>query len=137
MENTFELKFEMPYIECGNFKEKEILTILNIVNGSRVGQKIGFSGYFNVSFNEEDKQHWKPIFTYLDNFSRSKTNAFCFNISDFDKYDKIFVYYNGIRDSLYYGLLFYNSNTGKSVHLYNLDYDYTNLIVNISRVIKV
>ena len=30
-----------------------------------------------------------------------------------------------------------NSETNKSLHLYNLDYDYTNLIVNISRTIKV
>ena len=137
MENSYELKFEMPYIDCGIFKEKEILNILNIISGSRLGQNVGFGGYYNICFNEEDKQHWKPIFTLLDGFSRSKTNSFCLNISNNSRFDKVFIFYNGVKDSLYYGLVFLNSETNKSLHLYNLDYDYTNLIVNISRTIKV
>ena len=137
MENSYELKFEMPYIDCGILKEKEILNILNIISGSRLGQNVSFSGYYNVCFNEEDKQHWKPIFTFLDGFSRSKTNSFCLNILNNSRFDKVFVFYNGVKDSLYYGLVFLNSETNKSLHLYNLDYDYTNLIVNISRTIKV
>ena len=136
MENTYILKFEMPYIDCGNFKEKEILVINSIISGARVGQLLYFNGYGNISFNQEDKQHWKPIVTYLDGFSRSKTNCICYGIPNCKRFDRVFVYYNGVRDSLYFGLLFYNTQTNDCLHLYNFTYDYTNLIVNLARVIQ-
>lgn len=136
MENNIELKFEMPYIDCLNFKEKELQTIINIISGSRVGQLISFNGYYNISFNEEDKQHWKPILSNLESFSRSKTNCFSYNILNGNKYDKVFIYQTGGKEGGFYGFLFLNSIENKSLHLYNLKYDYTSLIVYLNQMVQ-
>ena len=82
------LKFNMPYITCDNYKEKELLNFIGIVNGSRVGLLLNGYSYANIRFSEEDKKHENPIITELDSFSRSKTNCIIFNIEN-NKYDKM------------------------------------------------
>lgn len=137
MENSFIMKFEMPYIEPLSFKEKEATTIANIICGSRLGELIYFGGYSNISFKDDDKQHWNPNVILMDGFTRNKANCLCFNTRKEDgKYDKIFVYTNGIRDSLYYGFLLYNTKQNKSVHIFGMTADYTNLVVRLNDIMK-
>ena len=52
-ETIYSAKFEMPYISCVNFKEKESIILSNIIKGSRLGELVNFDGYANISFDED------------------------------------------------------------------------------------
>lgn len=129
-------KFEMPYIECQNFKEKEGYIISGIISGGRIGSFINFSGFANIAFDDEDIQHWHPKVTILEKFTRSNSNALVYNINSNNKYNKIFVYKTNTKDSGFYGLLFYNTETNKSLHIFNVELDYSRLVINMSRVVE-
>ena len=129
-------KFEMPYINGANFKEKEILNIANIINGSRIGENVYFCGYGNMSFSDEDNKHWYPRITKLDGFIRNKTNLMILNIKSNNKYNYIFIYQTTTKDSGFYGILMYNSETNDSLHIYNVEYDWSRLVIVLSRIVQ-
>lgn len=139
MENTncYIGKFEMPYTVASNFKEKEILTIANIISGSRLGDKLCFSGFAHMFFDEEnDNKHWNPHIQLLEGFTRNKTNIMVLSIKEGYKYDKIFVYQTTFKDSGFYGILCFNTETQKSLHIFNVEYDWSKFIIVLSRIIK-
>ena len=129
------LKFNMPYITCDNYKEKELLNFIGIVNGSRVGLLLNGYSYANIRFSEEDKKHENPIITELDSFSRSKTNCIIFNIEN-NKYDKIFIYQTLNKENPYYGILAFSTETQKLTHIYNIEYDHSKLIIYMFRMLS-
>ena len=129
-------KFEMPYITGANFKEKEILNIANIITSSRLGDDVYFSGYGHMSFIEEDNKHWYPHITKLDGFTRNKTNVMMLSIKSNNKYDNIFIYQTTTKDSGFYGILCFNTETQKSLHIYNVEYDWSRLVIVLSRVVQ-
>ena len=77
---TYNLKFLFSYIDCNNFKEKELILLRNFISGCRLGNEINFSHYAIVTFDENDKKHDFPIVTEIENFARSKTNGIIFNM---------------------------------------------------------
>lgn len=126
----------MPYINCDNYKEKELMHFIGIISGSRTGLLLNGYSFGNIIFNEEDKKHEFPIIMELDSFSRSKTNCLIYNIKNDNKYNKLFIYQTLNKDNPYYGILVYNTETGKSVHIYNIEYDYTKLIIYMFRLLS-
>ena len=78
--SSYNLKFFYCYIDCNNFKEKELLIFRNIVSNARLGNDIKFSSYGTITFNHEDTKHEYPILTELSSFSRGKTNAIIFDM---------------------------------------------------------
>lgn len=138
----YTLKFEMPYINCDNFKEKDLVNLLGVVTGTRIGESIKSYKYGNIRFETDDKQHWRPIVSELDSFARSKTNCIIFDTKDKDKYDKLFVYQSLNRENPYYGIVGLKTENGKIVHMYNktvhtyfLELDYSVLVINMLRMI--
>lgn len=131
------LKFSMPYINCTPLKEKETLVIRNIIAGARLGEMVRFWNYGNISFDEEDKQHWNPIIKELDIFVRSKTNCMIFDIVSKNKYNKAILYCTLYPNDGFYGLLLYNTNTGKYSHICNINLLLTNMIITFYKMIKI
>lgn len=132
----YKLKFNMPYINCDNYKEKELLNFIGIINGSRVGLLLTGYKYANLKFDDKDNKHEYPIITELDSFSRSKTNCIIFNISKNNKYDKIFIYQTLNKENPYYGILAFNEETQKCTHIYNIEYDHSKIIIYMFRMLS-
>ena len=66
----YTLKFEMPYINCDNYKEKDLLNLIELITNSRINDLICNHSYGNIKFSDDDKQHNYPNVTELDNFVR-------------------------------------------------------------------
>lgn len=132
----YTLKFEIPYINCDNFKEKDLINLLGVVTGTRINDLISNYKYGNIRFELDDKQHWKPIVSELDGFMRSKTNCIIFDIKEKQKYDKLFIYQTLNRENPYYGIVGLKSDNGKPVHIYFLELDYSVLVINMLRMIN-
>ena len=132
----YKLKFQLPYIDCTNYKEKDLLSFINLVNGSRVGNLLCKYRYGTITYDQEDKQKFYPIVNELDNFSRSKTNCIIFDIREgnCNKYNKLFLYQSILKDSGFYGFVAYNTETNKMLHIYNIDLNYTQLFDSIQRI---
>lgn len=132
----YTLKFEMPYINCDNYKEKDLINLTGVINGTRIGDLINSYTYANITFADSDKQHKYPIVTELDGFVRSKTNCIIFDVKDKQNYDKLFVYQSLNRENPYYGIVGLKTEDGKPVHIYFLELDYSVLVINMQRMIK-
>lgn len=132
---THNLKFLFSYIECSNFKEKELILFRNFVAGARLGREIKFSNYATVTFNEEDTKHDFPIVTEIDSFTRGKTNGIVFDMEKTSLnngvFNKCFVYQTIYHNSGAYGYILFNSETGDSVHTFNVEYDTNELVKHI------
>ena len=132
----YTLKFEMPYINCDNYKEKDLINLIGVINGTRIGECINNFTYGNIRFSDGDTQHKYPIASELDGFTRSKTNCIIFDVKDKQKYDKLFVYQTLNRENPYYGIVGLKSETNQPIHIYFLDLDYSVLVINMFRMIK-
>lgn len=127
-------KLHMPYTECVNFKEKEAMHIASIVNGARISDYLGFIGYANITFDEEDYKHWNPKFNVLESFTRNKSNALMYVLRKCE-YDRLFIYKTNTKESGFYGIVLYNTETGKSSNVFNIELDYSRLMITIGRII--
>lgn len=137
-ENTkYNFNFDYYYIECSNFKEKELLILRHVINGARIGQQLIFNKYGNISFEENDIQHKCPIITEFNSFMRGKTNCIIFNLNNVPKYDICIVYQTVFKNDGFYGYIFYNTKTHKYKHIYNITYDLSSLINSITRSISI
>ena len=69
-DNSYMLKFNYCFVECTNFKEKELNILRNIISKARLGKELVFYRYANISFNENDSKHEYPVITEFENFAR-------------------------------------------------------------------
>lgn len=133
--NNYTLKFNYCFIECTNFKEKELNVLRNIISKARLGKELVFYRYANISFNENDSKHEYPVITEFENFARGKTNAIIFKMdnemSSQEKYNRCIIYQTVSKNDGFYGYLFYNTETGEYNHTYNLTYELTNLFSHL------
>lgn len=129
----YKLKFMMPYINCDNFKEKDLNNLLGVINGTRIRDLIKGYKYGNIKFDEEDKQKFYPIVNELENFTRSKTNCIIFDV-DSKKFEKLFLYQTLNRENPYYGIVGLKHD-GKSVHIYFIDLEYSVAVINMYKMI--
>ena len=134
----YTLKFEMPYLNCDNFKEKDLYNLMGVITGTRIGEYIEKYTYSNIRFVDSDKQKKYPIVSELENFTRSKTNCIIFDIKENNtnnKYKKLFVYQTLNRENPYYGIVGLKHDD-TTVHIYFLDFDYSSLVINMFRMIQ-
>ena len=137
---THNLKFLFSYIECNNFKEKELVIFRNIISNSRLGRDMLFNCYANITFDNDDKKHEYPIINELNAFTRSKTNGIIFDIpvGDYNDgtFEKVLLYQTTNKNTGCYGLLFFNRETNLNSHVYNIDYDINELIQHLQHTIS-
>jgi hypothetical protein len=134
----YTLKFEMPYINCDNYKEKDLINLIGVITGTRINDLIDHYTYGNIKFSDGDRQHIYPIVTELDNFMRSKTNCIIFDVNPKyqKKYKKLFVYQSLNRENPYYGIVGLKEENDKPVHIYFINLDYSILVINMHRMIQ-
>ena len=134
---TFEnLKLDYFYQMFSPFKESEVSNIINFVTPSRVGRYIRFKCYGNASFSEEDTKHETVTIRELDNFERKNSNVVVFEVVDENcksVYTELFLYHNISTSQSSYGLISYNSKTGKISQKIQIDYDSYDLMIALNK----
>lgn len=132
MMKTYNLEFNMPYIDVDNFKQKPMSILISMITNSRLGEHMVFEGTGNITFESKDVKHYKPIVTVLDKYNRLKSNCLVFHLPittcNRRYFDKLVIYYTAGSKIPSYGYVLHNSKTGKSAHIYCLDYDNINLL---------
>lgn len=130
------LKLDYLYQTFSPFKESEVSNIINLISPSRVGRCIRFKCYGNASFNEDDLKHETVTIKELDNFERNNSNVVVFEVIDENcksVYTELFLYYNTATSQSSYGLISYNSKTGKTTHKIQIDYDSYDLMIALNK----
>lgn len=137
--DNYELKFDWFYIDCANFKERELLLLRNTIAKARLGHDLSFYKYATITFSQEDIKHETPIINELESFGRGKTNAIIFNMANTNinnnKFNKCLVYQTIYKTDAYYGYIFYHTETQRYIHIYNVNHDICELIIHIGRSI--
>lgn len=132
---NYNLKFIFSYIECNNFKEKDLILLRNFISGCRLGREIKFSHYANVTFDENDKKHDFPIVTEIESFTRGKTNGVVFDMENTSLnngvFTKCFIYQTLFNNSGAYGYILFNDETNEITHSFNIEYDANELVKHI------
>ena len=132
------LKLDYLYQTFSPFKESEVSNIINLINPSRIGKYIRFKCYGNASFNEEDTKHEIVTIKELDSFGRKNSNVVVFEVIDEDcksVYTELFLYQNIAPSQSSYGLISYNSKTGKISQKIQIDYDSYDLMIALSKAV--
>lgn len=136
MNNMKQYKFEFTrwHFNYDNFKQKNLNILRNTVEQSRLGYDLKFDSYGNLSFEEEDTILRYPIVSLLEEYNRNKTNCLVYNINDITKgYNKLFIIqYIGKIES-HYGLIFYNEETNDFYHKFFVNYDVSDLCIDITK----
>ena len=130
------LKLNYFYQAFSPFKESEVSNITNLISPSRVGRCIRFKCYGNASFNEDDLKHETVTIKELDNFERNNSNVVVFEVIDENckfVYTELFLYHNTSTSQSSYGLISYNSKTGKTTHKIQIDYDSYDLMIALNK----
>lgn len=122
MKETYNFEFWRWNFNCDNFKQRPAQILINTIIGGRLVNDMEFESYGHIEFAPEDKSNRYPTVSYLDDFTRSKTNCLIFNLKETDKnknyYNKCFIYHSTSAQDGNYGYVFYNSETNEMIHKY-------------------
>lgn len=136
----YKLDLNFAYETCMNFKEKEINVLKNIISFARLGREMTYRCGATITFDETDKTHLHPNVHELEKYARSKTNGIVYNVLKSNKnpgiYDRCLIYHTEPHQVGSWGFVMFNSETGKSIHMYMVGDDYSDLIQKLSRVIN-
>lgn len=123
--NSYDVNLAINYCTFDNFKQKSAYILNNLFAGGRMIDYAVFSSYGIITpLNEKNNQiHIEEV----DKFNRAKVNCIIYDLTynkyNDGKYDKMFIYYSTVtRDTTWYGYVFYNTKTGKTLHKYCIDY---------------
>lgn len=123
--NSYDVNLAINYCTFDNFKQKSAYILNGLFAGGRMIDYAVFSSYGIITpLNEKNNQiHIEEV----DKFNRAKVNCIIYDLTynkyNDGKYDKMFIYYSTVtRDTTWYGYVFYNTKTGKTLHKYCIDY---------------
>ena len=123
--NNYDIDLAINYCTFENFKQKSAYILNALFAGGRMVDYAKFSCYAVITpLNEKNNRiHIEEV----DKFNRSKVNCIVYDLTynkyNEGKYDKVFIYYSTVtRDTSWYGYVFYNTKTGKTLHKYCIDY---------------
>lgn len=119
------------------FNRRHALIIKNLVSNSRLKDELVFNSFGLITYNDEDKQHRYPNIEILGSEFNKKTNCIIFDLKESVKnnnyYNKLFLYHSSGPNIGNYGYVLYNTETGKYVHKYFIDYEYESLMCSINQ----
>ena len=84
-DKNFEFEFMMWNYNPDNFKKKQIMILLGVIGGSKLGKHFKFSGYGNMTFSDEDTGHRYPLIEMQEKYNRNKTNVLVFDMPATDR----------------------------------------------------
>ena len=136
--NVFEdLKLDYLYQVFSPFKESEVSNLISLIEPSRVGACIRFKCYGNASFKEDDKKNENVTIKELSNFERKNSNVVVFEVVDENcknVFTELFLYHSISTSQSSYGMIRYNSKTGKVSHKIQIDCNSYDLMIELNKL---
>lgn len=121
--SEYRIKMEMPYMNMDPFKQKSIHIVIDTIGYSTLATDMVFESYGIAE--SQDKQMTDIIVTPISKFTRGKINCIIYHLRKTAKnpgvYNKCVIYYTA-TDPSYYGYIMFNTETGKQLHKYNLEF---------------
>ena len=123
MEYTIDLP--VCYENFDVFKQKASLILKSLFEFGRINDFMRFHKYGLITPLNYKRNTIKV--EESEKFVRGKTNCMIYNLTvnkyNPGLYDKLIIYYNDMsNDSVWYGYIFYNSNTNELLHKYYINY---------------
>lgn len=132
--SEYKLNFNVANENCTNFKQKNLEILRNTIEGSHIGQNLKFKCYANITFDKDDRYHYKPIVNELPDFNRLKTNCFIYDVVGVPEFTHVFVYQNVLPKGGFYGFIQWNENRpDKYWHQYYIDREDDNFVRMLKR----
>lgn len=122
---SYEITLDFYYQTFDSFKQKGVLILQNLFANGRIIDYAKFHGYGLITTNG----HKADIITVeeTDKFNRLKTNCLIYDLTynkyNPGKFDKLFIYRTNMsKDNSFYGYILYNTETGKKINVYNIEF---------------
>lgn len=135
---NYEITLSFYYQTFDSFKQKGALIFQNLMGGGRMVDYAVFNGYGLITPNGHKAD--KITIEETDKFNRLKTNCIIYDLKynkyNPGKFDKCFIYKTNMgKDKAFYGYIFYNTETGKSINKFNVEFSDDKLYQYIYRSI--
>ena len=121
---NYDITLNFYYQTFDSFKQKNALLIQNLFANGRM---IDYAKFYSYGFIEAENHKAEKIhIEEMDKFNRLKTNCIIFDLTynkyNPNKFNKLFIYRSTIsKDNGYYGYILYNTETNKSINVYNVE----------------
>lgn len=123
--NSYEIELNVPYVYFNNFKQKQTYNIQQVIGGSRLNFYMKFTGFGLITETKVGPAFKNIKIEKQEKFNRIRTNCMIFDLieNDVNKgyYDKCFIYSDNSGKSGFYGYILYNTTTGRTDHVYNIN----------------
>lgn len=121
---SYEITLNFYYQTFDSFKQKGALILQSLFAGGRMIDYAKFHGYGLITTNGHKAD--KITIEDTDKFNRLKTNCLIYNLTynkyNPGKFDKLFIYRTNMsKDNAFYGYILYNTETGKTTNVYNIE----------------
>ena len=122
---NYEITLDFYYQTFDSFKQKGVLIFQKLMAGGRMIDYARFYGYGLITTNGHKAD--KITIEDTEKFNRLKTNCLIYNLTynkyNPGKFDKLFIYRTNMsKDNAFYGYILYNTETGKSVNKFNIEF---------------
>lgn len=122
---NYEINLAVNYQNFDSFKQKSALILQNLFAHGRIIDYAKFAGYGGIT--PLNDKHTQISVEEFPKFMRSKVNCLIFDLTynkyNPGKYDKLFIYSSTTsRNTVWYGFILFNTETGKTMHKYCLEY---------------
>lgn len=122
---SYEISLDFYYQTFDSFKQKGALIFQNLMSGGRMIDYAKFYGYGLITTNGHKAD--KIVIEETDKFNRLKTNCLIYDLTynkyNPGKFNKLFIYKTNMsKDNAFYGYILYNTETGKRINKYNVEF---------------
>jgi len=122
---SYEITLSFYYQTFDSFKQKGAIIFQNLMACGRIVDYAKFYGYGLITPNSHKAD--KIVIEETDKFNRLKTNCLIYDLTynkyNPGKFDKLFIYKSNMsKDNAFYGYILYNTETGKSVNKFNVEF---------------
>lgn len=122
---SYEITLSFYYQTFDSFKQKGAIIFQNLMARGRIVDYAKFYGYGLITPNSHKAD--KIVIEETDKFNRLKTNCLIYDLTynkyNPGKFDKLFIYKSNMsKDNAFYGYILYNTETGKSVNKFNVEF---------------
>ena len=132
---NYNLNFDVWKENPENWNERESRNIINLISVCRVGNFLKFDKYGSFVYSEDDSNHWNPIVTEQEKFSRRSSNCMIFDINIQNcPYDKLFLYQykSGVKGfSGYY--IYSSKNKDQHIHRYFYPNELNPIVLSLNK----
>lgn len=140
-QKTYQFKKMYTHVEESVLKQKDVNSILAMINGGRLKHLIKFEGFGLCEHDETDTKLEYGNITMMDKFNRLRTNIMVFEVFNNDwshgMFDKMYIFKTIWPRETVFNIVFHNTSTGKVSHTPEVEYAYDILVQDIVKAFNI